>query len=309
MSAGDLTKNQTARVVAHLQRAYGITPHEPLLILAGGADNLNVRVRADSGDYVLRRYDLVGRTRAKRELDLVRVLVAKLFPTPLPIKTASGSFLSNLDGRPAALFPFVPGKVPLKYSVALAKQMGAQLATLHLATIAMRTSLRGWSDLADIKLAQRRMGDLKIDGVRHYANAISENLNAHRQSQCRLPAGIIHHDFHRGNILCNSHGRIVSVLDFGEACTGPFILDIARSLSYMCLDGPDFLLTPTLRRALLSGYERKRRLLPEESDALPLMFALANLADAARYLRDHEWSIRSIKECHSWRVFDANRWA
>jgi homoserine kinase type II len=100
----------------------------------------------------------------------------------------------------------------------------------------------------------------------------------------RLPSGVIHADLFPDNVFFLAN-RLSGLIDFYFACTDAFAYDIAICLNAWCFE-EDRSFNITKGMALLSGYERVRRLSEAEVASMPtlargaaLRFALTRLVD------------------------------
>ena len=115
---------------------YGLAParRAPLEVhpLASGTANLNLRVVCGGEELVLRRYATVADTAAVQwELELVRFLTARGFPTAPLLATPAGALAVPFTGRVAALFRFIPGRHPDEASLPAAEAVATAVAELH----------------------------------------------------------------------------------------------------------------------------------------------------------------------------------
>jgi len=77
-----------------------------------------------------------------------------------------------------------------------------------------------------------------------------------------LTTGIVHGDFHEGNILVDEHmhSRIVGVLDFERSEKNVLIVDLARTALGICRGVNEDVIDPLLFKALFLGYNSVRKL-------------------------------------------------
>ncbi|GAB3660636.1 protein kinase family protein [Glycomyces tarimensis] len=284
---------------------FGREPLGAPVPLAGGEDNRNTRIATDAGDLVVREYLRSGAERVRAELRLVDFLARSGFPTPGPLIADTGEPLID-DERPIAVFPFVPGDVPAELTVPLAERCGEALARMHALTA-------DWDDEALPELD--RIGLLRqaiearpdLDGVEEWHESLRKFLERHEDDLARigaLPAGPLHHDLHRQNLLVED-GELTAVLDFDEVNRGPLVIDLARAWCYLAVDGPDRRLPPEHAYAVVRGYERVRPLGDDERELLPVAFDLAALVDAAGFITwaAADLGLAHVDECESWMVY------
>src|SRR5262249_55607040 len=92
-------------------------------------------VRLATGRFFLRVYEEQGRAGALVETRLLAHLAARGVPTPNPVARIDGSLVSEVKGKPAALFPWVEGRMRCQSAVEEldCERVGAALARVHLA--------------------------------------------------------------------------------------------------------------------------------------------------------------------------------
>ncbi|WP_277213224.1 phosphotransferase enzyme family protein [Isoptericola croceus] len=287
---------------------YGLRPTGEPKLLEGGEDNGNFRIATAQGDMVLREYRMSGIDKIRAELRLVAFLGENGYPTPAPLRTASGELVVEAD-RPIAVFPWVPGDVPTEMTAPLAEQVGELLAQMHLLTA-------DWTDeripvidrlgLLHQGLASRP----ELDGVDDWHDRVRDFLEACGEELKRLdelPSGPLHHDLHRQNLLV-AEGKVTAVLDFDELNRGPLVIDLARVFHYLAVDHPDRRLPRALADAVVAGYEQTRSLSEAERELLPVAFDLAGMVDAAAFIM---WAapaigLTHVDECTSWIAYLRN---
>lgn len=278
--------------------------------LLGGEDNRIARIATDRGDVVIREYLDSGIDKVRAELALVEHLSRDGFPTPAAFPRVDGELVTVVEGNPIAVFPFVSGDVPVSMSANLAAQCGTLLARLHVSTA-------GWTD-ARIPVIDRRAilelaaeADVELAGADLWREEVRSFLERNVDALSLLdeqPAGPIHHDLHRQNLLTRG-GEVTAVLDFDELNRGPLILDLARLFHYLAVDAPDRRLRVDLAEAALAGYQRVRPLDDAERALLPLAFDLAGIVDASAFIM---WAaphvgLERVEECQSWLAYLAGR--
>jgi homoserine kinase type II len=99
-----------------------------------------------------------------------------------------------------------------------------------------------------------------------------------------LPQGVVHADWFPDNVFFRD-GRFVGAIDFYFAANDALAYDLGVALNAWCFE-PDGSFNVTAGRALVEGYERRRKLSDAERAALPalargaaLRFFLTRLAD------------------------------
>ncbi|WP_203855189.1 phosphotransferase enzyme family protein [Plantactinospora mayteni] len=287
---------------------FGRRPQGEPRLLTGGEDNRNVRVATEAGEVVVRQYLLSAADKVAAELHVVAFLARAGYPTPAPFPADNGELLLRAE-HPIAVFPFCPGMVPSRLTEDLAEQCGGLLARFHLLTA-------GWEDPRIPRVD--RVGQLRgvagsslaIEGADEWRRRTAAFLDTHRddlRALDDLPAGPLHHDLHRHNLLV-ADDQVVAVLDFDELNHGPLIIDLARVWHYAAMEQDDRCLPARLVEAVITGYDKVRPLAPAERALLPMAFDLVNLVEAAGFLGhqpDVPW-VAHVDECHSWLAYRLN---
>jgi homoserine kinase type II len=212
-------------------------------------------------------------------------LAACGFPCARPVADKAGNSLKTLGGRPAAIVTFLSGLSARRPTVAHCLEAGAGLAWLHEAA-------RGFQPRRENNLGKHAwvsmaaaLGD-RMDALKPgLSTVLAGDLEfLERTWPTDLPAGIVHADWFPDNVFFRE-GRFAGAIDFYFAANDQFAYDLAVALNAWCFE-PDGSFNITTARALVSGYQRRRRLEPAEKAALPVLargaamrFFLTRLAD------------------------------
>jgi homoserine kinase type II len=295
-----------------LLAAYGLGALGRWEGIAGGSVNSNFALVGEDGVRVfLRLYEEQDFGGAQRETAMLERLARAGVPTPPPLRRVDGSLVSTVRGKPAALFPWREGAIRCQASVTPddTRLVGEALARVHLAGAeeAIDHGRFRFQDLC------RRLDRIASSGDDRFAplaaplrDALSR-VNAARDPH--LPAGLIHSDLFRDNVLWGGEGggkaasdRLVALLDFESACRGTYVYDLMVTMLSWCY-GDRF--EARLATALRAGYESVRPLAAAEKDALcvegsfgALRFTITRITDYA--MRTSATGPRSIKD---WRRF------
>ncbi|MGJ3262898.1 MAG: homoserine kinase, partial [Salinarimonas sp.] len=218
-------------------------------------------------------------------LGLMEHLASRGIVCPLPVRDRRGEALGRLAGRPAAIATFLEGLSIRRPSPKRCGALGEAMARLHAAGRgfpigrANALSLPAWRPLLDQAATQ---ADTVSPGLAARTRTELDHLERHWPAG--LPEGVIHADLFVDNVFFI--GEAVSgLIDFYFACNDQLAYDLAICLNAWCFE-PDGSFNVTKSRALIAGYERVRRLEPEEVAALPtlcrgaaLRFLLTRLVD------------------------------
>ncbi len=192
-------------------------------------------------------------------------------PVACPQVDMDGQALQQLSGKPALLFPRLPGHHPRQTDQTHCAVIGDFLGRMHAASMSypeQRDNPRGtpWMALAE----QRLKGHLDDEGAALLTGQIS---NARRLRTLPLPQGLIHGDLFHDNALFEGE-RLCGVIDFYNACTDMLALDLAIVLNDWCAvaDGG---IDSERAAALLVAYQMQRPLTDLEKAHWPEILQLA----------------------------------
>ncbi|WP_434632619.1 homoserine kinase [Chromobacterium sp. CV08] len=250
--------------------------------IAAGITNTNYFVTTTHGRYVLTLFETLRLDELPYYLSLMSHLAKHGVGCPAPIADHTDSFASPLAGKPACLVSCLDGADVERPSAVQCRAVGEMLAQMHKAgaTFPLRMENprgpRWWC-----RTAQQLYPQLPAE----LADALREEIqfqDGHRFDH--LPAGVIHADLFRDNVLMNGDA-IAGFIDFYYACNDILLYDVAIAVNDWARrdDGE---LDDELARALLAGYQSERPLGQEERDAWPVMLRAAALRFWVSRLQD-----------------------
>ena len=235
--------------------------------IPAGIENTNYFVTTAQGRYVLTLFEKLKARELPFYLNLQDHLAEAGIPAPRPIRNRAGSFLGELNGKPAALVVFLAGKDVAAPDPAQCGEAGAMLARIHLAGASYGARMdnpRGpaWWKSAFPEIAPfLDSADLKL---------LEEEVRFQSRNPCPgLPRGAIHADLFRDNVLFDA-GRISGVIDFYFACTDALIYDVAIAVNDWSVT-PGGTLDENRAVALLDAYRAVRPFTAAELAAWPVM--------------------------------------
>jgi homoserine kinase type II len=248
-------------------RNYSVGTLTGLEGIPAGIENTNYFVTTTQGRFVLTLFEKLTARELPFYLRLMAHLSAHGIPCPRPIASQAGRLLGRLNGKPAALVSFLPGKDVEAPAVGQCAQAGAMLANIHAAGASYAGRMdnpRGskwWTSVAP--RVARFLGA-------EDAALLREEVRFQSRLRLRgLPRGAIHADLFRDNVLFEN-GRISGVIDFYFACSGALLYDVAITVNDWCvLEGGG--LDDARVAALLEAYGRARRFTAAERAAWPAM--------------------------------------
>lgn len=266
-----------------LLRHYAVGELEDYTGISDGITNTNYFVDTALGHWVLTIFEHVESAELPFYMDLMHHLAALGVPSAHPVTRRDGGFITEFDGKPAALVHRLHGHSVAEPSPAQCTAFGGVVAEMHRATETFgetRTNSRGlpWA---------RRTRD--IIAPRLDANALAlldDELDF--QSRCDyadLPTGVIHADLFRDNVLFDNE-HVSGLIDFYYACSACWLFDLAVICNDWC-HSREGLFLPERWQALATGYSRRRAFTEAEQAAWPGLLRAAALRFWVSRL--HDW--------------------
>ncbi len=260
-----------------------------------GIENTNYFVTTDRGRYVLTVFERLTSTQLPFYLQLMLHLSCKGLPVPEPQPTRGGALLAELKNKPAALVTRLPGKATIDPTASQCAIVGDFLARMHLAGKdfdAFQPHLRGigWWKNAVPKLEPY----VPYEVMRTLTEELILQDSFFRSARFeKLPAGPIHADLFRDNVLLVRDGegekvrdRIGGVIDFYFAGCSIWLFDLAVTMNDWCTVQATGAFEPLQAQALLDAYHAVRPLTEDEHEcwrtslrAAALRFWISRLYD------------------------------
>ncbi|TMA28293.1 MAG: hypothetical protein E6J78_06490 [Deltaproteobacteria bacterium] len=225
------------------------------------------RVHAPAGRFLLLISDMA--LGLAFEATLFDLLAEARYPAPRPRRSKGGSFIVQLErpGTAAACYPWPPGEelAPAAATVPQLLEIGRLLARLHQLGEAHPASVGdSWQKDALAKVA--------VGADRDALAAVLE------PGLPPLPSGAVHGGLRPSRALFIGD-RCSAILPSGMSCSASLVLDLADAAVGWALPASR---PVAALRALVSGYQAMRRLLPEESQALWRVLRYAAAREGAR---------------------------
>jgi len=244
--------------------------------IAAGIENTNYFVTTARGRYVLTLFERLPAEELPFYLGLMSHLARHGIPCPAPIADLADSFMSTLNGKPAALVTRLPGASIERPAAADCAELGDLLARMHLAG----RSYGGYIE----NPRGPKWWRMAAQAVRPFLDAerralLDEELRF--QALYRfpdLPRGPIHADLFRDNALFEK-GGIRGVIDFYFAGVDCQLFDCAVCVNDWCLAdaATDRRLDEGRALAFLGAYAAVRPFTALERGAWPVMLRAAAL--------------------------------
>lgn len=265
--------------------AYSVGRLVALEPIAKGIENSNFFVTTKQGRYVLTLFERLPAKVLPFYLNLMSHLARHGIPCPAPVADLADRFLSELNGKPAALVTRLPGASIETPAPAHCAALGSLLARMHRAGRTYGAQLENPRGPTWWHATARELRPF-LDQAQ--SALLDEELRFQAQSRFPdLPRGPVHADLFRDNALFED-GAISGVIDFYFAGIDCFLYDCAVCANDWCLRDPaqDRQLDAAKTAALLEAYAAVRPFTALERTAWPVLLRAAALRFWLSRLRD-----------------------
>lgn len=257
----------TAEQLAGWLRNYAIGTLVSLEGIPAGIENTNYFVTTTAGRYVLTLFEKLQHHELPFYLKLMAHLSERGVPCPRPVVDRKDELFGALNGKPAALVSFLPGKDLTHPGPGHCAQVGALLADMHRAGKTYRLRME---NPRGPKWWRAVMPEILPFLSADEAALLREEVRFQSlQRRSELPRGVVHADLFRDNVLFE-HDRIAGVIDFYFACTDTLLYDVAVAVNDWCIE-PGGQLDPGRTASLLENYRQRRAFTDPERAAWPAM--------------------------------------
>lgn len=241
----------------------------------------NFAVQSGAKRYFLKCYRYAEKQR------IVDAHAAKFFfasrgiPVILPLATKEEETILEIDNYYFSLFPFVSGVQFNKgtFPPLAIESLGAMLGRIHRTGEggypAVNKHFSPWDKKEFYKIADTVLGiingkkdkndfDLRVEEVIRFKQRRAAKEKIEYADFKNLREGLIHGDYHSGNVFFNEEGNVTHVFDFEKTCIAPFVFEIMRAIHYSSVTGygREGLEGAVMR--FLDGYRKERQVTDDE---------------------------------------------
>lgn len=200
-------------------------------------------------------------------------------PVAPVVRNISGDAIEALDRKAAMLAPMLPGKHVDNPSVQHLEALGGFVADFHRATSAPGFEVAPYP--RDARWLRDRQAGVRGQMAHADANLVTDAVERvvdllSRKEVTGLPAGLVHGDLFRDNVLFDGP-KLTGVVDFHHAARGYLVYDLAVAANDWC-SVPGGGLDPERTTALVGAYHRIRPLTDPEIDCFPGFLLYAGVA-------------------------------
>ena len=237
--------------------------------IASGIENTNFFLTTERGPFVLTLFERLTFKQLPFYLDLMRHLARRQLPVPEPQENRAGSLLSELKGKPAAIVTRLPGKAVREPTVHQCALTGGVLARMHVAGAdfpVFQPHLRGigwWKET--VPRLERHVPDATFHMLAEEVIVQDSFFRSARFE--KLPAGPIHADLFRDNVLIDASAtgeRIGGLIDFYFAGCSIWLFDLAVTMNDWCIDPATGAFELARAQAMIDAYHAVRPLTEDE---------------------------------------------
>ncbi|CAF2768805.1 unnamed protein product [Rotaria sp. Silwood2] len=236
------------------------------------------------------------------------------YPCSLVISTLNSKLVVQINNNHYLFIQtFLDGHVPslIELDESYLMKMGTLLGQWRLASrtfisIVPSTNIekreltcQWWIEQFDRLSLCKHLEKIDINYLRLILVECQERLN---EKVDQLEQGLIHNDFQPSNTLCTDDDRQVYIIDFGEACYAPLIVDLATALFLLLTNGID---DDNRLNTFLVSYKNLVRLDRHEIELLDVVIRLkltANfIGDCCNVKSKEEYDHSSwLQSCWKW---------
>lgn len=240
---------------------YGIDNLSSFVGVSDGIENTTYILQANAGkaseqQWILTLFEDLSTNELPFFARLMTWLHERDLPVACPLADASGQVLQQLAGKPALLFPRLPGEHPRATTATHCAAIGDFLGRMHKASALYPEQRENPRGTAWMESVRERLASLLDD-----EDAVllqGQIANAKSLRNLDLPCGLIHGDLFHDNALFVGD-TLSGVIDFYNACTDMLALDLAIVINDWCAmagGGVDIVRAGVL----LDAYEKHRPL-------------------------------------------------
>ncbi len=223
--------------------------------------NINYLVTTDKGQFVVKF--LVSETAASviNSVVIREKLKTVEIPTSEFVSSKFDLYTEIVDGNEVCVSKRILGQVIEPTTQSFCHECGTLLAKFHNTIDVLTEPAEGWMNPIPTQTPEQNP-ELSAKALAF----IDENSDIYSEN---LPKGIIHGDFHEGNILVDTNDKIVALLDFDETEENLLLVDIVRTILDLADPDEKSAINMKFAKALLNGYQKVRKLTKAEKDYAP----------------------------------------
>ena len=236
-----------------------------------GIENTNYKLTISSGKYNLTIFEKrVKKSDLPFFVELKKHLFKKKILCPMPISNKKGKYINKIKNKSCLINTWLNGKKTKIINIIHCKELGKNIALMHLKTndfkLTRKNSLgkNSWKNLfAKFKNKQQSKNKNLYRKIKIELDYLKSNW------PINLPTGIIHADAFNDNIFFKRN-NFSGIIDFYFSCKDYYAYDLAICINAWCFNSK-YQLEVKKANALLQSYQKYRKLLLKEKNALPIL--------------------------------------
>jgi len=246
-----------------------ITSYEPI---EQGAGNSNYLVNTKQGNFILTVFEIEP-IYVVNMCKVLLLLEKYVYPAPRIYYLPNGDMLTNYQGKPALMKPFITGQVVEDIDEDQGNRLGRALARLHEIPVPDNLPdqhgymVKGYPQVIKVGSDQDYIQWLEFK-YRDLMHKIPSGL----------PSGLIHGDLFFDNVIFEGK-KFKAILDFEDVCHYYKVFDIGMAIVGLYREGTSVALRKA--GAFTSGYQEIRRLKGEERESLQAFTEFAAILTSA----------------------------
>lgn len=287
--------------------------------------NISYIIITDKKNYLLRLSPLGFRWRSRKEIDaeleIINYLLAKKFPVAKSIATKNGEEIIFWKNHFGYLREFVNARPKLSPTLGEVKQFGELLGTFHNLMKDYKTKYER-KHTWDLKETKKNFKENKKIILKSNFKQKKEFIEKFEKEIFslnfpeNLPSGTIHEDLGKRHVLWQKD-KIISIIDFDRSYYGKLILDVGQSCRGWCFTNNWKKWSNKNFRALINGYQNKRKLTNLEKkylvDSIKFGILERSLSFCLRFIQvtndseDRKYALYSISDDGPLGMVEENR--
>ena len=276
ITEGELTDFLSAYNLGKLQSYQGI---------AEGTVNTNYLLNINHQKYIFTVFEVLNKETAEHYLTLTEFLSKQALSCATPLLDNHQNSIRYIQGKPACLVSFLPGKSNPHPSPENCRQIGLYLAKMHINSHSFKPLSNPMGREWRTEHASKIFAKLPINDQKLLQTGLNIQQRIHWDL---LPKSTIHYDLFRDNAFFEKD-QLTGVIDFYYACFDVMLLDLAIAINDWCTNWQDkkLKISPAHFHALLNSYQAIRPLEKIEQQEFLLFLQLMSF---------HFWLTRTVSQ-------------
>lgn len=245
---------------------YGLGKISEKKTLSEGYANENYKVIVDGQPILYRICKQQPLELLEYELRLMKCLKGMDFPTAFPLADANGEMIQRTMEGNVMLYEFKDGHEP-EVNADTAAEMGRAIG--RLSQLELEPGLEKKNavhlDNCEILIKEFDQATNQIPEVFDYF--IEQTQYVKESIVSDIPRGVVHGDAFPNNTIFDGN-KLVSIIDFEEACSDYLMFDVGMTINGFCFVNNQ--LQTDLMDAFLTAYNAQRHMSEEEWNLLPI---------------------------------------